>query len=83
MGIQEAIEAPRCTRETGRLFIDSRFSPSVRDKLSSMGHDLGWVDEELHDWGQPVGVLKDPATKLLHGGVTTKLIDFESIAVGC
>ncbi|MGD0804693.1 MAG: hypothetical protein ABSA11_11550 [Candidatus Bathyarchaeia archaeon] len=48
-----------------------------------MGHDLDWVSEELHDWGQPVRAIKDPATKQLRGGVTTKLIDFESIAVGC
>jgi gamma-glutamyltranspeptidase/glutathione hydrolase len=83
MGIQEAIEAPRCTRETGRLFIDSRFPPSVRDRLSSMGHDLDWVDEELRSWARPVGVVRDPATKLLHGGVTTTLTTFESRAVGC
>ncbi len=83
MGIQEAIEAPRCTRETGRLFIDSRFLPSVRDRLSSMGHDLDWVDEELRSWARPVGIVRDPATKLLHGGVTTTLTNFESRAVGC
>jgi gamma-glutamyltranspeptidase/glutathione hydrolase len=83
MGIQEAVEAPRCTRETGRLFIDSRFPPLVRDRLTSMGHDLDWVEEELREWARPVGIIKDPATKLLHGGVTTWLLEFESIAVGC
>jgi gamma-glutamyltranspeptidase/glutathione hydrolase len=83
MGIQEAIEAPRCTRETGRLFIDSRFQPSVRDRLTSMGHDVDWVDEELREWARPVGIIKDPATKLLHGGVTIKLPSFESMVVGC
>jgi len=83
MGIQEAIEAPRCTRETGRLFIDSRFPPEVRDRLLAMGHDLDWVDEELRSWARPVGVLRDPATGLLHGGVTTTLTNFESRAVGC
>ncbi len=83
MGIQEAIEAPRCTRETGRLFIDSRFPPKVRDKLRTMGHDLDWVDEELRSWARPVGVLRDLKTKQLHGGVTTTLTNFESRAVGC
>jgi gamma-glutamyltranspeptidase/glutathione hydrolase len=83
MGIQEAIEAPRCARETGRLFIDSRFPPEVRDKLTAMGHDLDWVDEELRSWARPVGVLRNPVTKMLHGGVTTTLTTFESKAVGC
>ena len=83
MGIQEAIEAPRCARETGRLFIDSRFPPEVRDKLTAMGHDLDWVDEELRSWARPVGILRDPVTKMLHGGVTTTLTTFESKAVGC
>ena len=83
MGIQEAIEVPRCTRETGRLFIDSRFSPEVRDKLATMGHDVDWVDEELRGWGRPVGVLRSPKTGLLYGGVTTSLIGFESRVVGC
>ncbi len=83
MGIQEAIEAPRCTRETGRLFIDSRFSPEVRERLRAMGHDLDWVDEELRSWARPVGVLRDPETKMLHGGVTTTLTNYESRVVGC
>ena len=83
MGIQEAIEAPRCTRETGRLFIDSRVTPEVRDRLREMGHDLDWVDEELRSWARPVGVTRDPETKMLHGGVTTTLTNFESRTVGC
>jgi gamma-glutamyltranspeptidase/glutathione hydrolase len=83
MGIQEAIEAPRCTRETGRLFIDSRFPPEIRDRLKAMGHDVDWVDEEIRSWARPVGVLRDPKTKLLHGGVTTTLTNFESKTVGC
>ncbi len=83
MGIQEAIEVPRCTRETGRLFIDSRFSPEIRDKLATMGHDIDWVDEELRSWGRPVGVMRSPKTGLLYGGVTTSLIGFESRVVGC
>jgi gamma-glutamyltranspeptidase/glutathione hydrolase len=83
MKIQEAIEAPRCTRETSRLFIDSRFSPEVRDRLRAMGHDLDWVDEELRSWARPVGVLRDRDDKMLNGGVSTTLTNFESRAVGC
>lgn len=83
MGIQEAIEAPRCTREIGQLFIDSRFPPEVRDKLRAMGHDIDWVDEEIRGWARPVGVLRDPKTRLLHGGVTTTLTNYESRTVGC
>jgi gamma-glutamyltranspeptidase/glutathione hydrolase len=82
MGIQEAIEAPRLTRETGKVYIDSRFPTTVRDRLISMGHDLVWIDEELRSWAKPVGIVRDPGTGLLYGGVTTSLIAFESKAVG-
>jgi gamma-glutamyltranspeptidase/glutathione hydrolase len=83
MSIQEAIEAPRCTRETSRLFIDSRFSPEVRDRLRAMGYDLDWVDEELRSWARPIGVLRDRDAKTLHGGVSATLTNFESRTVGC
>jgi gamma-glutamyltranspeptidase/glutathione hydrolase len=82
MGIQDAVDAPRITRETGRVFIDSRFSPKVRDSLVAIGHDIDWVDAELKSWGRPVGVLKDPVTGHLHGGVYTLLTGFESEAIG-
>jgi len=82
MGIQEAIEAPRLTRETGKVYVDSRFPTSVRDMLVAMGHDLVWIDEELRSWAKPVGIVRDPSTGLLHGGVTTSLTTFESKAVG-
>jgi gamma-glutamyltranspeptidase/glutathione hydrolase len=83
MGIQEAIEAPRCTRETGKLYIDSRFPTDVRDKLIHMGYDIDWVDEELRSWARPVGVMRNLRTGLLHGGVSTTLTNFESTVVGC
>jgi gamma-glutamyltranspeptidase/glutathione hydrolase len=82
MGIQEAIEAPRLTRETGKVYIDSRFPTSVRDRLVAMGHDLVWIDEELRSWAKPVGIVRDPGTGFLHGGVATSLTAFESKAVG-
>jgi gamma-glutamyltranspeptidase/glutathione hydrolase len=82
MGIQEAIEAPRLTRETGKVYIDSRFPTTVRDRLISMGHDLVWIDEELRSWAKPVGIVRDSGTGLLHGGVTASLTACESKAVG-
>ena len=82
MGIQDAVDAPRVTRETGTVFVDSRFSPETRDSLVSMGHDIKYLDPELKSWGRPVGVLKGD-DGMLHGGVYSLLTGFESIAVGC
>lgn len=82
MGIQEAIEAPRVTRETSTVYVDSRFPGAVRDGLQARGHDYVWVEHELQNWARPVGVLRDPGTGLLHGGVTCHLTGFESVAVG-
>ena len=47
-----------------------------------MGHDIEYIDPELRSWGRPVGVLRDPVTGLLHGGVYSLLTGFESMAVG-
>jgi len=82
MGIQEALEAPRITRETGTVYVDSRFPVEVRDGMLSRGHDLVWAEQELVNWASPVGVLMDPETRLLHGGVTCSFTGFESIALG-
>lgn len=82
MGIQDSIEAPRITREISTVYVDSRFPEEVRDGLVAMGHDVVWVDQELQNWGRPVGVLIDPKTGLLHGGVQFNFTGFESIAVG-
>ena len=82
MGIQEAIEAPRITRETKEVYVDKRFSDTIRDKLINMGHEVVWVDQELKSWARPVGVLRDPETGLLHGGVYWNHNGFESIAKG-
>jgi len=82
MGIQDAVDAPRVTRQTGTVFLDSRFSSMTRDKLVAMGHDIKYIDPELRGWGRPVGVLRDPVTGLLHGGVYSLLTGFESLAVG-
>jgi len=82
MCVQDAVDAPRITRETGTVHVDSRLPLKVRDGLRAMGHDVNWVDAELRSWGRPVAVLRDPSTGLLHGGVYTLLTGFESMAVG-
>jgi gamma-glutamyltranspeptidase/glutathione hydrolase len=82
MGIQDAVDAPRVTRETGEVFVDSRLPLRVWERLKEMGHDVVWVDAELKSWGRPVAVLRDPESGLLHGGVYTLLTGFESMAVG-
>ena len=80
MGIQDAVDAPRVTRETGPTYLDSRFSSEIRDRLVAMGHDVVYVDPELRGWGRPVGVLREDG--ILHGGVYSLLTGFESMAVG-
>ena len=82
MGIQDAVDAPRVTRETGEVFVDSRLPLRVWERLKEMGHNVVWVDAELKSWGRPVAVLRDPESGLLHGGVYTLLTGFESMAVG-
>ncbi len=83
MGIQGAIEAPRITREVSKVYADNRFPDGVRDGLLARGHEVVWVDQELHSWARPIGVLVDPETGLLHGGVQCHFTGFESKAVGC
>jgi gamma-glutamyltranspeptidase/glutathione hydrolase len=80
--IQDAISAPRVFRETQRVFVDNRFPEEVREGLLARGHDLVWLDKELRGWARPVGVVVDPETGLLHGGVDCYFTGFESIAVG-
>lgn len=82
MGIQDAVDAPRITRETGTVFLDTRFPVEVKDRLVAMGHDIMYIDAELKSWGRPIGVLRNPDTGMLHGGVYSFLTGFESMAVG-
>jgi gamma-glutamyltranspeptidase/glutathione hydrolase len=82
MGIQDAIEAPRIMRETSTVYVDNRFPEEVRDSLIARGHDVVWVDQELQSWARPIGVVRNPETGLLHGGVQCHLNGFESIAIG-
>jgi gamma-glutamyltranspeptidase/glutathione hydrolase len=82
MGIQEAIEAPRINRETGTVAVDNRYDSEVLEGLRARGHDLRWVDQEVQSWANPIGVLINPETGMLHGGVQCHLTTFESIALG-
>jgi gamma-glutamyltranspeptidase len=82
MRIQDAVDAPRITRETGTVFVDSRFPVEVKEGLEGMGHDINWIDTELKSWGRPVAVLKNKETNMLHGGVYSNFNSFVSMAVG-
>ncbi len=82
MEMQDAVDAPRVTRETKTIYLDSRFSAEVRDQLIAMGHDINYIDAELKSWGRPIGIYKDQVTGLLHGGVYSLLTGFVSMAVG-
>ena len=82
MGIQDAVDAPRVTRETGTVHLDSRFPEETYRRMVEMGHDVNYIDPELRGWGRPVGVLRG-RDGTLHGGVYSMLTGFESVAVGC
>jgi len=82
MDIQSAIEAPRITRETSEIQVDSRFSKELCDKLKEMGHQIANIDKEIGNWARPVGIMIDPKKNLLYGGVECHFLGFESEAIG-
>jgi gamma-glutamyltranspeptidase len=82
MGIQDAVDAPRVARETGTVYIDSRFPEETYRRMVEMGHDVSYVDPEVKSWGRPVAVLRG-SDGMLHGGVYSMLTGFVSAAVGC
>ena len=82
MGIQDAVDAPRVSRETGTVYLDSRFPEKTYRRMVEMGHDVSYVDPEIKSWGRPVGVLRG-SDGMLHGGVYSMLTGFGSAAVGC
>jgi len=79
MGIQEAIAAPRIHIEgcdpkapegklVKELFIDSRIDPETVNELERRGHE---ITRQLDgDFALPVGIMRNPETGKLHGGVT-------------
>ena len=47
-----------------------------------MGHRIAYIDKEIGNWARPVGIVIDPKTNLLHGGVECNHNVFESEAIG-
>ena len=72
LSLQAAIDAPRVYVQSGRVFLESRTPPAVCAALARMGHDITVVDKE-YNFAQPTGILIDPATGRLHGGVDRDL----------
>ncbi len=72
LSLQAAIDAPRVYIQSGRVFLESRTPPAVCAALARMGHDITVVDKE-YNFAQPTGILIDPATGRLHGGVDRDL----------
>jgi gamma-glutamyltranspeptidase/glutathione hydrolase len=72
MSIQDAIDAPRAFVQSGRVFLDSKIPANVPETLSKMGHDIIRVDKEF-GFATPNGILVDPETGLLYGGVDRDL----------
>lgn len=79
MGIQEAIAQPRIHIEgadpkvpAGKLvkdlFIDSRIDSDTVKALEQLGHEITIKFDGA--FALPVGIMKDPKTGKLHGGVT-------------
>jgi len=88
MGIQEAIAAPRIHIEgadpkapTGKLVrelqLDDRLPAETARALAALGHDVKPKPDGA--FALPVGILRDPATGQLHGGVT---VSVPAMAIG-
>lgn len=71
MGMQEAIAAPRLHCEGSMVAIDSRFPAESLDRLRELGHELVVQTESFSTsyFGRPNGVLIDPKTGRLRGGI--------------
>ena len=72
MNIQDAIDSPRAFVQSGKVFLDSRMPVNIFEALADMGHDIIVVDKEF-GFATPNGILIDPKTNLLHGGVDKDL----------
>jgi gamma-glutamyltranspeptidase/glutathione hydrolase len=74
MSIQEAINAPKYHCENGEpIFVETAipFEESVITGLKEIGHDIGspWPGTRM---ASPNGILIDPKTGMLHGGVDSR-----------
>jgi gamma-glutamyltranspeptidase / glutathione hydrolase len=88
MGIQEAIAAPRIHIEgsdpkvpEGKLiremFVDARLERSTIQALGKKGHEI--TIKLDGDFALPIGILRDPTSGKLHGGVT---VPVPAMAIG-
>jgi gamma-glutamyltranspeptidase/glutathione hydrolase len=79
MGIQEAIAEPRIHIEGSdpkvpegklvkKMFVDSRIDRETVKELERQGHEITLNMDG--DFARPVGIMRDPLTGKLHGGVT-------------
>jgi len=71
MNIQEALETARFTVSPERgcnIVIESRVTPEVRQRLSSMGHRLDVRHEYTTSMGRGQAVMHDLKTKVNYGG---------------
>ncbi|MDI3340621.1 MAG: gamma-glutamyltransferase [Sphaerobacter sp.] len=71
LGIQAAISAPRLHTEGPAVEISTRIPADVRDALAERGHPLVPREDSLSSsfFARPNGILIDPATGELRGGV--------------
>lgn len=88
MGIQEAIAAPRIHIEgcdpkvpagklLRQLWADSRLPAQVIQDLVGRGHEVTVLDDG--NFALPVGIMRDPSSGKLHGGVT---VPVPAMAIG-
>jgi len=71
MNLQQALENARFTVHPDRgcnIYIESRVKPDVRDKLTSMGHQLHVTEEYSTRMGRGNAVLHDSKTNMNYGG---------------
>ncbi|HLZ09617.1 MAG TPA: gamma-glutamyltransferase, partial [Chloroflexota bacterium] len=71
LGIQDAIAAPRVHCEGSGVLADSRFDSATLGGLRELGHELTILSESVgtSSFGRPNGILIDPASGRIHGGV--------------
>jgi gamma-glutamyltranspeptidase / glutathione hydrolase len=88
MGIQEAIAKPRIHIEgadpkvpegklSREMFVDSRIDRETVKELERRGHEI--TIKLDGDFALPVGIVRDPSTGKLHGGVT---VPVPAMAIG-
>lgn len=71
LGMQDAVAAPRIDCSGPAVQLDARYPPSLPTALEALGHRVQVLEESFHAYhfATPLGILIDPATGRLHGGV--------------